>query len=1139
MTLKSKQRIIFITIQYIISILIFSILNSNLFSQDLILRFNHLTVKEGLAQNRVHGIVKDKYGFMWFFTWEGLTKYDGYKCINYIGDSNNPNALINSRIIQMYKDSNEDLWFLTSDTSIYKYNYEKDDFIKLSIQKVPIAITDSLKSDKAIFYTFQSKNGYNWVVYQLNNILSRNLPLNKIDHLLTQINYKTGNEYKYRQNQLDPWSLNDEYIFCIYIDNNNIFWVGTYSGGVNKADLLQKQFNLYQHSLIDKNTIIDNSIRAICEDSYGNLWIGTNNKGFTKFNRNKKECTHYQYNPGDTLNSLINNQVRKIYCDRYGFIWIGTKGGLDRFDPKKNLFHHYSHSIEHKIPNNSVFWITEDHSGNLWIGTFDGIAKYDRKNDKFLNFKTDYAPLQNRVRVINEDTKNKLWIATDGGGLICLHRDTTSGFKENLNLITQYINNPKNSNSLIDNRIYSMLEDENGFIWIGTGGGLDRFDPQKETFIHFNKKSGFPSDLILGILNDGNGHLWISHKRGITRLNAKTFEIRNFSQSDGLQDNEFSEDAYFKNEHTGELFFGGINGVNAFFPDSIKVNPYPPKIVFTTLKISNKEVSSNKLFNGRIVLSKPLYLTQNITLTHEDRSFSIEFAALHYSNPTNNQYKYILEGFDKDWINTDASLRIATYSNLEPGSYSFKVIASNNDGIWNTKPATLQIIIKPPWWKTIWFRLIIISIILLIIFISYKVIQKLLHTANQKLLNEQTQLKSLINNIPHHIFIKDIESRFIVISESTIEFMGGKNDKEFINKTDFDFYPEKLAREYFNEEQEIITTGVAVINKEGARNYQGKEKYFSTTKCPIINPEGKTIGLIGIVIDITEQKLIEQELIRQSEDLQTYNEILNETNAILEERQQQIEEQSEELSVQSDNLKEANEKLTILNATKDRFFSIIAHDLRNPFHTLMGFSELLLVKYEKLNSIQIQKYLNIIHESSMTGNNLLENLLQWSRTQTGHITFEPKSILLENIINETFILLSGEAHKKNIKLESLADTNIYITADENMIKTVIRNLVSNSIKFTPANGQITLDVSIQQSKIEITIADTGVGIPEENLNKLFRIDTKITTIGTAKENGSGLGLLLCKEFIEKHNGKIWVESIVGKGSKFTFIIPHI
>ncbi|HEY4787849.1 MAG TPA: ATP-binding protein, partial [Bacteroidales bacterium] len=285
---------------------------------------------------------------------------------------------------------------------------------------------------------------------------------------------------------------------------------------------------------------------------------------------------------------------------------------------------------------------------------------------------------------------------------------------------------------------------------------------------------------------------------------------------------------------------------------------------------------------------------------------------------------------------------------------------------------------------------------------------------------------------------------------------------------------------------------------------------------------------------------------------------LEETNELLLERQTRIEEQSEELRAHSEGLKEANdllvqrqnliklqaeklletnEELVKLNSTKDRFFSIIAHDLRNPFHIVTGFTELLLRDYEKMPFDKVNKYLNLMYNSSRSGNNLLENLLQWSRTQTGTISYEPVHLNLFTIAKETFDYLEGDAHKKSIEVRLNIDRHLTVVADENMLKTILRNLLSNAIKFTYENGKIAVNTSMDGNMVEISITDTGVGIPVDKFPLLFKIETNISTRGTSQETGTGLGLILCKEFVEKHKGMIWVESKENEGTTFRFTLP--
>ena len=727
-------------------IMLFTIIVSSateLFSQHGILRFEHLTVDDGLSQNTVFGIVKDKYGFMWFGTWEGICRYDGYKFTIFRADESNSKALINNRVNQVLKDSLQNIWVTTSDARVVcKYNYETEDFTRFPIDKVKKYILDSLKHVRA-FYRFNAQNKtYSW------SILKQNSGLKQIEN-------KTGAQWIYKTESSYRWSLNDDQITDIYLDDHDILWVGTQNGGVNKADTRSKPFSFYS-SANNSNTVIKNVVRAICMDQSGNLWIGTENQGILKINRRKNTITYYINNPQNN-NSLINNNIRQIYSDRHGYLWFGTKGGLDRFDAHSNRFYHYTRKSAKPIPNNWVFWIMEDHSGYLWIGTFNGIAKYNRKEDCFLAFDPQKTLNNKSVRVILEDRNNKLWVATEGGGITKFTRDSSAGFNEKLTP-THYTYSATNPNSLINNQVLAMLEDKDGYLWIGTNSGLCRFDQIKGEFTRLSVKNGLPDDLIMGILNDNHGHIWISHKKGISRIHTKNFALRNFDAHDGLQGNEFSQNAFFRNKTTGEMFFGGINGFNSFFPDSIKENPFLPKVIFTGLQISNNPVEINQEINGRIILHKSLLLTKEITLTYWDKSFSVEFAALHYSNSKGNNYKYKLENFDKNWITSDASDRKASYSDLPANTYYLKVLASNSDGLWSIDPAVLKITILPPWWLRWWAYLLYLTIIGLIILFSYQYIKSKIQFRNQLVLErlkaekekELAQLKmQFFTNVSH------------------------------------------------------------------------------------------------------------------------------------------------------------------------------------------------------------------------------------------------------------------------------------------------------------------------------------------------------------------------------------------------------
>src|SRR5690606_26727484 len=314
--------------------------------------------------------------------------------------------------------------------------------------------------------------------------------------------------------------------------------------------------------------------------------------------------------------------------------------------------------------------------------------------------------------VIMQDQEGKIWVGTEGGGVAVL-RENESG---ELSLIHHFTHNHHSLRTLSNNRVYALYEDRDGMIWVGTGNGLDRYDPSTQSFTHFSTSpNGLANGMIAGIVEDDNGLLWVSHKRGLSQIDRKTLAIRNYSQQDGLQSNEFLEGAVYKSRSTNKLYFGGNLGYTAFHPDSIRCDRTPPKVVLTQLQVLNKPVSLNREVNGRVLLKKPLYLTNTLDLIHKDKSIAIEFAALHYANPMRNRYAYMLEGFDDDWVYTDASHRVATYSNLAPGDYVFKVKASNSDGVWTETPTTLHLSVAPAFWASTWayalYALIIVGLL--------------------------------------------------------------------------------------------------------------------------------------------------------------------------------------------------------------------------------------------------------------------------------------------------------------------------------------------------------------------------------------------------------------------------------------------
>jgi len=521
----------------------------------------------------------------------------------------------------------------------------------------------------------------------------------------------------YQNNPADPYSLINNNVYMIYRDRVGMVWIAT-DGGISILDRGGKPFRHYRFIPGDPNSLSDNAVRSIYEDRSGVLWVGTVSGGLNEFDRETGQFAQYLHDPDDP-NSLSNNTVKAIYEDRTGNLWVGTwGGGLNKFDRETGIFTHYQHDSAdpHSLSHNVVLPIYEDRRGNLWIGTWGGgLNKFDRGTEQFTRYQHDPADphtlSHNQVVVIYEDRLDDLWIGTMGG----LDR-----FNREAETFTRYHNIPTDPNSLANDAVYSLYEDWRGVFWIGTyGGGLDKFDRENEQFTHYTVKNGLPSNSVWGILEedaaspngedpDGEGgNLWLSTTAGLSRFNPQTETFRNYDVSDGLQGNTFNSiNDYYKGK-SGEMFFGGTNGLTAFYPEQIVDNQNPPTVVITNFQLENKPVP----IGGDSVLQKSILETDALILSYLDRIFSFEFAALNYRAAEKNRYKYRLEGFEELWNEVDSTRRFATYTNLDPGGYIFRVIGSNNDGVWNEEGVSIKITITPPWWETAWFRIGILMVV--------------------------------------------------------------------------------------------------------------------------------------------------------------------------------------------------------------------------------------------------------------------------------------------------------------------------------------------------------------------------------------------------------------------------------------------
>jgi streptogramin lyase len=409
-------------------------------------------------------------------------------------------------------------------------------------------------------------------------------------------------------------------------------------------------------------------VRSVCQDSAGMLWIGTNGGGLNRLNRLTGRFTRFVNDPADP-HSLSCDRIIPLLLDSRGHLWIGTQGGgLDRFDPKTGRFGHYRYKANnpYSLSCDKVWSIYEDREGTLWVGTLEGLNRFDRATGQF----------------------------------------------------TRFFSDPADPATLSDDWISGVCESASGMLWVSTFNGLNCLDRAANRFTRFTKKDGLPDNMIYCVLEDGSGDLWMSTNRGLCRLRPSTGEFRNYTVNDGLQSNEFNGSSFFRSAK-GELFFGGINGFNSFFPDSIHANPFVPPVVITGFDLFNRPVPVGAMADGRTILARSIPYTESLSLAPGDNVVSFTFAAINYDAPEKNQYAYRLEGLEREW-NRAGNKRFVTYAGLAPGTYVLTVQGSNNDGVWNNEGTSLTIVIRRRLTQTWWFRASVLLILAAVAYMVYK-----------------------------------------------------------------------------------------------------------------------------------------------------------------------------------------------------------------------------------------------------------------------------------------------------------------------------------------------------------------------------------------------------------------------------------
>ena len=1059
------------------------------------IKFEHISVEQGLSHTKVFCIFQDSRGFMWFGTEDGLNKFDGYHFTAYRHDPADSLSLSNNLIKDIYEDKSGKLWIATSGGGINRFDYETESFLRYMYdQDNPRCIPSDHVNKIAGFWDGQKEilwlgsnrgltkfdprteeftlfshthldypysfiqamvidsTGKVWVGSRIDGLykfdpatkqytgfrynpdIPHSLSDNRIQSLcwdrsgILWIGVESGLiKYNPKSNrfisiQMDPneqHATTGNWILSIYEDRSDILWVGTGYGGIKIFDRRTKRFTSFSHNPGDEQSISDNTVMCIFQDETDILWIGTW-EGVNKLDPRKTQFTKIEHDPGDS-NTLSSNFIWSIYSsypENKPYLWIGTKtDGLNKLDFVSGKIKRFIHEAgnPNSIPSNFISAICQDHTGNLWMGTYgDGLIKYDPESKEYVRY--EYNPEDpesisgNIINCIIEDSSGRIWIGTSFHGLNHLDRFTkkftrflhnnditniyedgsgnlwiaAQGLKKldhKTGKFTTYWHNPTDPSSISSNKptaIYESFEDGQPVLWVGTSAdGLNRFDYQSGKFKTYTINEGLPSNTINGILEDGNGNLWLSTNNGLSQFNPQNETFKNFDVADGLPGNKFNLRVCCKTADS-RMFFGGTQGLVAFYPDRLKENQHIPDITITDFQIFNKPVgiknSKSNLINDNYLLEKHISELQEIKLTYQENVFSFEFAALDYSAPEKNKYAYKMEGVDRDWVYTDASRRFATYTNLDPGEYTFKVKGSNNDGIWNEEGTSIKVIITPPWWKSNW---------------AYTL----------------------------YVFLFGI----------------------------FIFGVWHLQTNRLKMKQQI------------------------------------------------EMKHFEAEKLREVDKL------------------------------------------------KSHFFANISHEFRTPLTLIKGPVKQML---ENRFTGNLKEQYKMILRNSDRLLGLINQILDLSKLESGEIKLKVQKTDIVKYLKGLILSFSSLAERKKVSLKlDIKSDSIVGFVDCDKLEKIVTNLLSNAFKFTPENGEIEISLRmsnkfpVPDSQFQISISNSGKGISSDKLDKIFDRFYQAENNYKKDGEGTGIGLALTRELVEVCYGDISVSSIPDQSTTFIVNLP--
>jgi signal transduction histidine kinase/ligand-binding sensor domain-containing protein/DNA-binding response OmpR family regulator len=1155
-----------------------------------------------ISNNQINEIFKDNQGDIWLGTWFGLSKLDPNtgKVENFPFDTPGSRQIYNySKIEKIVSDGKGNLWIGTWGGGLHKFDPDSKTFEHF--ENILEKGSGNLWV-KDLYY----ENNKLWIATIGEGLLIFDVLTKKSEQIL-----------------FNPNSLSKGYkrLLSIFAKSDSEFWIGSEEGLI-LFDRVSKDYQIIKDNGQKRHSLISRNVEYIFEDNHKGIWVlagGLNyyNYGADKFALVSNESTNpkdreihgfldvddneiwiskssgiFSYNPKTGESSEMPNTIpgiaHKMLKLQSGKIAaISTREGFTIYDPqirKSKNFKFNEQNLSESLISSVLFDIAEDSLGNLWIAGNNGLSYFRFKDQRFFHFNNspDYEKglKSSGIQKLIFDKNDELWIFSSNYQIKFEHLDP-SLFQ---------VGGP--SGLVKDSTLYAFkygLTNQNFKFTIYTGSefiivssNITAFDPETQTTREIISKNDLIDKEIRGIELDNQFGLWVTTNNGIMYLNLKTNELTNFYENDGVQANGFNQYAIYKNKE-GQIYAGGNNGFNIIEPSQITLNDYLPPVKIVNFSVLNKEARTKPAYleseDGKIkdeayLIKSPSYQNE-IILGHDQNLLTIEFAALSFLYPEENQYAYMIEGVDKDW-NYVQNRRFVSYSNLPEGEWlTFKVKASNNNGIWSRNEASLRIFVSPPIWNTLWFKVLALfllgSIILGIYFVRVsqlksqrrkledqvrqrtKVIeekQQEISLQNEKLLSQSEELKIQNSNtvlfsemgkkITASINLKDIYQKIYELLNEVIdashlaigevnrsnnsmdywEIIHGEIDKQSIDLDD----KKRLSIYSYRKNQSVFSNNI----KEDIKMYLDKpddqyknDQINSAIYIPLQSPSNKVIGIL--VVKSKKKNAFEQKNVNLLKNIAVYISIaLDNSN-----KYKKIQQQSEQLSE--------------LDRIKTRFYTNISHEFRTPLSLILGPIEEL--QKGKNLTFKERKYVNIIQQNGTRLLRLVTQIMDLSKLEDGVLRLEVSQgdicDTLHSIIDSFYFV----AEKKYISLRVNSELKSFIGYfDKDKIEKIAYNLLNNAFKYTDPGKDVEVNIRFirdlkQKQAVQFAIKDTGIGISSAEIDNIFQQYYRVQNNYTQNVFGTGIGLSLVKKLVELHHGHLEVESEEGIGTTFTVTIP--